>query len=69
MSEQEFKWTEDKDCVVVPPCGGVAVYTNVNGEIVVRQTDDDGPDKIITMPKEYGARLIEAIQVEMQPDD
>ena len=37
--ETEFSWS-DNDSVVIPPVAAIAVYTNPNGNVVIRQEGD-----------------------------
>lgn len=63
MSEK-FDWC-DSSIVVIPRQDAIAVYTNVNGEIVIRQQDRDATeDRIIILNPDYAEELIIALQSE-----
>lgn len=63
MSEK-FDWYDGSN-VVVPSQAAIAVYTNVNGEIVIRQQDNDSTeDRIIVLNPGYVEEIIIALQVE-----
>lgn len=68
MSNEEsgpFDWNKDVDSVVFPTVQGVAVYSNPDGDIVIRQQagplDDD--DTIIVFPRSQAQSIALAIQV------
>jgi len=62
----DFKWNEDIDNVVFKSVQGVAVYSNPDGDIVIRQQggplDDD--DHIVIVPSDRVEALIFAIKSE-----
>ncbi len=66
MSE-EFSW--DGEDTVFRTRQGVAVYTNTQLDIVVRQQQDhlvDETDKVIVIPKEHAKAVAEAILRELE---
>lgn len=67
MSEK-FDWhgkREDGSSVVVPSQAAIAVYTNVNGDIVIRQQDSDATeDRIIVLNPDHVQKIIIALQEE-----
>ena len=62
----DFKWNEDIDNVVFKSVQGVAVYSNPDGDIVIRQQasplDDD--DQIVIVPSDRVEALIFSIKSE-----
>lgn len=57
----DFKW--DRESTVIAQVDAVAVYTNPDGDIVIRQNDSvQGEDHIIVIPVAYASTLIEAIK-------
>lgn len=62
----DFKWNEDIDNVVFKSVQGVAVYSNPDGDIVIRQQagplDDD--DQIVIVHSDRVEALIFAIKSE-----
>jgi len=62
----DFKWNEGIDNVVFKSVQGVAVYSNPDGDIVIRQQagplDDD--DQIVIVPSDRVEALIFAIKSE-----
>lgn len=62
----DFKWNEDIDNVVFKSVQGVAVYSNPDGDIVIRQQagplDDD--DQVVIVPSDRVEALIFAIKSE-----
>ena len=57
---QPFDWHEDADAVVVDHSPGIAVYTNCEGNVVVRQHDYPGDSVVIVCPKD-ARRVAKAI--------
>ena len=55
-----FDWHEDADSVVVEHSPGIAVYTNSDGNIVVRQHDYPDDSVVIICPKDV-CRVAKAI--------
>lgn len=65
---QNWSWysDEDKDSIVVKAVQAVAVYSNPDGEVVIRQQDAmGGDDSVIIIPKLYVPALIDAIKREL----
>ena len=62
----DFKWNEDIDNVVFETVQGVAVYTNPDGDLVIRQqaTPLDDEDQIVIVPSDRVEALIFAIKSE-----
>lgn len=59
----EFDWVADKDDVIVPSVDATAVYTNLDGDLVIRQQTRYGEDdQVIIIPKKYVPSLLEKIQ-------
>lgn len=65
---QDWNWNgqEESQCTIVPRVQAVAVYSNQQGEIVVRQQDamEDG-DAVIILPVSAAKQLILALQNEI----
>lgn len=68
MSEV-FKWVDD-DSVVFGSVRAVAVYTNVNDEIVIRQAAGPGDeeDEIVAVPRDRMESLLLALKAELEAD-
>ena len=62
----DFKWNEDIDNVVFETVQGVAVYTNPDGDLVIRQQASplDDEDQIVIVPRDRVETLIFAIESE-----
>ena len=62
----DFKWNEDIDNVVFKSAQGVAVYSNPDGDIVIRQQASplDDEDQIVIVPRDRVEALIFAINSE-----
>ena len=62
----DFKWIEDIDNVVFKSVQGVAVYSNPDGDIVIRQQAGpmDDEDQIVIVPRDRVETLIFAIKSE-----
>ncbi len=63
--DENFSWA-DRDELVIKPVDAVAIYTNVNGDLVIRQQNHMEDDAIVVIPKEHGLKVIEAIKRELQ---
>lgn len=65
MSES-WNWDDPKTgSVVVKSVQAVAVYTNVNGDVVIRQQDSMGEeDSLIIVPKASITSLVAALKAE-----
>lgn len=65
MSEdKEFNWS-DRDSIVVRSVDAIAVYTNPDGEVVIRQQSRMGEeDQFIVIPLERVQDLIAALSEE-----
>ena len=69
----EFSWG-DKASVVIKRVDAIAVYTNPNGDIVIRQQDSMGEDdSVIVIPLDRVEELVQAICAEkdlaQEPDE
>ena len=62
----DFKWNEDIDNVVFKSVQGVAVYSNPDGDIVIRQQAGpmDDEDQIVIVPRDRVETLIFSIESE-----
>lgn len=60
----DFDWSKN-DSVVVPTMEGVAVYTDQDGDIVVRQQNIMGDeDAVVIISRGSAAKIAKAIQAE-----
>ena len=63
----DWNWygEEEADSIIVKPVEPIAVYTNPDGDIVIRQRSmlDDQTDQVVVVPKHAAAAVIEAIKV------
>ena len=67
-STEDFNWS-NSDSVVVKTLAGIAVYTNTQGDIVIRQetiTDFQNEDSFIIIPRDRLPDVIAAIQKELE---
>ena len=62
---EEFSWSKS-DSVVIKTMAGIAVYANLDGDIVIRQDQvDDGlwdRDPFVVIPKDRVTDVIAALQ-------
>lgn len=67
----KFNWHEDIN-VIVPQTDAVAVYSNENGDVVIRQNGDNDPtteqDHVIVVPRVHGMVFIAAIRNELDAE-
>lgn len=64
MPDENFSWI-DCECVVVEPVDAIAVYTNLKGNIVIRQQSAMGDDDpIVVVPRSRVADIIAALKRE-----
>lgn len=66
-----WKWNDEdnKALTVFPTVSAVAVYTNPDGDIVVRQEGYmGGDDSIIVIPRIHAGAVISAIQAELEQE-
>lgn len=64
MSETTWTWESSED-VIIPSVRAVAVYTNANGDVVIRQEDGMGDeDAYIVLPKSMVEKVARAIRAE-----
>ena len=58
-----FEWTDDNTVLQLQP--RTAVYTNLDGDIVIRQMDNHGDDEpYIVIARNNVTRIVEALLVE-----
>ena len=66
----EFVWTPDESAVVFKTVQAVAVYTNLDGDIVIRQQaglwDWDDDDAVIVIPRDRVLALASALKTELE---
>ena len=63
---EEFDWS-DKRSVIVRRVDAIAIYTNAEGDIVIRQQRADVPvDSVITVPTQHAYSVIEGIQRQLK---
>lgn len=65
MSGQDFSWysKEDEDSIVIKAVTAVAVYTNPNRDIVIRQQNTLGDeDHVVVFPVAQANTIIKAIK-------
>lgn len=68
MSER-FSWSDDQHVVVFKSVMGVAVYTNEDADIVIRQADHFGgvdDDGVIIIPRDRVEAVISALKAEIE---
>lgn len=64
MSETKWDWNSVED-VIIPSVRAVAVYTNPNGDVVIRQEDGMGEeDSYIILPRSMVEKVAKAIRAE-----
>lgn len=66
MSEK-FDWNSEKikESVVMKSVQAIAVYTNPDGDVVIRQQDSMGDeDHFVVLPKSSAKALVKAITAE-----
>lgn len=64
--DSEFTWNVDDNSIAIEQVDAVAVYTNVDGNLVIRQRDSmGGDDSIIVIPKAHASSLTRAINREV----
>jgi hypothetical protein len=64
----ELDWSSD-DSVVVRPNSGVAIFTNDDGDIVIKAKDGDGywgQDPFVIIPRLTGKAVAAAILAELK---
>lgn len=61
---QDWSWSEAQENgdLVVKQVDAIAIYTNTNGEIVIRQRNTIEEDSLVVFPKEYADSIISAIK-------
>lgn len=64
MSDQDFNWyNKDEESIVIQAVSAVAVYTNVHGDIVIRQQSaTDEKDHAVYFPASQAQAIIKAIK-------
>lgn len=66
---QDWNWynEDEKTSTIVKAVQAVAVYSNNDGEIVIRQQDAlGGEDSVIVFPKQYAQVIVHAIMAEAE---
>lgn len=61
---KDWDWYSDdcKESTVVPAVQAIAVYTNNNGDVVLRQQDSmGGEDSLIIVPQSYARTIAQSI--------
>ncbi len=69
--KDEFSWS-DNEAVVMRGYGGIAVYTNPHGDVVIRQEGDGmgfDRDPFIVIPRDRVSAVIAAIKKESEATD
>lgn len=68
-SDWDWNGPDEKKSTVVRQVDAVAVYTNLSGDLVIRQQDSMGDDdSVIVVPKAQGLAILEALKRELQED-
>lgn len=58
---------ENKETIVVPSVAAIAVYSNKDGDVVLRQQDPmSDEDSVIIIPKMFVQQVLQAIHSEIQ---
>lgn len=68
----DWKWHDEdgKELTVFPTVSAVAVYSNPNGDIVVRQEGHMGEDdSVIVIPRIHAGAVISAMQSELEQSE
>lgn len=68
MSEK-WKWYDEdgKALTVFPTVSAIAVYTNPDGDIVIRQEGQSGEDdSVIVIPRIHAGAVTSALQAEIE---
>lgn len=65
MAERDWDWhsKDQGDSIVVPQTNAIAVYTNPDGDVVVRQQGYPEDDSIIIIPKKQAKAVADAIKL------
>jgi hypothetical protein len=62
MADWDWNSASSRESLVLPRVDALAIYSNTNGEIVLRQQGMDGnEDSIIIIPKSQAQEVITAI--------
>lgn len=66
MAANDWDWNPEKQkSIVVQQVDAIAIYTNVRGEIVIRQQGFGGEeDAIVAFPRAYADTIIAALTAE-----
>ncbi len=60
-----FDWNSED--VIVKPVDAIAVYTNTNGDIVIRQqSPHNGEDQIVVVPVSHVQSVVNALMAEAE---
>lgn len=66
-SDWDWNGPDEKKSTVVRQVDAVAVYTNLSGDLVIRQQSPMGEDdSVIVVPMEQGRSIMEALKRELQ---
>lgn len=66
MSDWNWNGDEEKTSQVIPRVNALAVYSNANGDVVIRQQGDMGEDDhVIIFPANHADTVIAAIKFEV----
>lgn len=69
MADWNWHGEDEKSSTVVKPVSAIAVYRNVNDEIVIRQQSPLGDeDAIVVVPPEHANALIAGIEAALQSE-
>lgn len=67
MSDWNWNGDEEKTSQVIPRVNALAVYSNENGDVVIRQQGSMGEDdNIIIFPASHADAVILAIKLEVE---
>jgi hypothetical protein len=68
-SDWDWNGSDEKNSTVIRPVEAVAVYTNVAGDLVIRQQNAMGEeDSLIVLPLAAAPAVIAAIQKELDAE-
>lgn len=65
----DFDWLENKENIIVPAVDAIAVYTNEDGNIVIRQQNPMGDDDyFVVIPLNNVPAVIKAVEEEAKKE-
>jgi hypothetical protein len=67
----DFNWhgEDEKEDIIIPRVDAIAVYTNSNGDVVIRQQDSMGDeDSIVIIPRLHVQTVIAAINHQLNDE-